>query len=914
MEQRILLNKYVSKNSVNVDNSLSFELSTKHALLPANGVSSVINQHEIYVDERNNCKNYKLFFTINPYMSNVLFNIFTEVVGNEGSSTSFMLTDTPLTKKGDWSKYSVRSYNKGVNVNAINTDISIDTGLTRYEAIRDTEYSHPNIGNFTYYCGVDIFNNHYLRSNGCFAIKKQYSNSFLNNEKVFNTIADILTYGNDIPAKHYRDIPGDGGEESTAITSARYTHMFNHENLLSFKTAFVNNLQEDNGWIGFTNKSYVNVPNHSILVKGKMKDITINKCLNNKGACEFIDLYPDRTLFSFIPKINEKYQNRVEHNWDWCITYPYGKIYEHPNGSSFNFFHKTKGLRVVGFVQDKFAKVNLGDNYVTRERTVVYFRTLAKHGLKSGDFVKMTYGANKDFSLQVVNIGYEDGKYTDYYFQVLYDDLADEWGESSVFINAEFINCINIGVKLNDLYISRMEKGIPSEYYIRSFKCIGGLNSSMNKAGFAKTIYNDPVAQIIYSDNLNVDGLKNHLGMEVDEVFLTFVKRNKGYKEWYLSGKTSPIYVEGSHCFGEVTSGFNFEQYKDEPIVIDPSMNLFNVRKITHSALETFQTTNDIALERDIRIMYDGQEFYGDLVEFNKSTLKENVLEVVHHRFNTAQRELGRLDFTTLYADDLTFDDNDFNIGDDYSHYGAKLDAIPKFTVTRTAVMGGNDSPPAYLCPEGYFYKPHYSVKLHEYEIKVNSSTDSELVITSDVTKLNGAFEYGFTTNIPYNLKNNDVLIIYFNENEYFEGIVSYKTSGCNVVFISQKPIAKTNATDITKVFLRSKDAPETSFYIPDGGGKRLWRNIIPESEISQTSKLYNRPFTNGAIYVNSNINFYLRRQDPEGIYGLQGAGSRGGNSDLQGGVTMDFVVSGLKQILPDVEYKVPNNSTVCEE
>jgi hypothetical protein len=31
-----------------------------------------------------------------------------------------------------------------------------------------------------------------------------------------------------------------------------------------------------------------------------------------------------------------------------------------------------------------------------------------------------------------------------------------------------------------------------------------------------------------------------------------------------------------------------------------------------------------------------------------------------------------------------------------------------------------------------------------------------------------------------------------------------------------------------------------------------------------------NRPFTNGAHYIHNTINFYLRRQDPFGEYGLQ--------------------------------------------
>ena len=41
-----------------------------------------------------------------------------------------------------------------------------------------------------------------------------------------------------------------------------------------------------------------------------------------KNDVIFIDLYPDRSLFSFIPKEN-KSRNRLENNWDYCLTYPF---------------------------------------------------------------------------------------------------------------------------------------------------------------------------------------------------------------------------------------------------------------------------------------------------------------------------------------------------------------------------------------------------------------------------------------------------------------------------------------------------------------------------------------------------------------------------------------------------------------
>jgi hypothetical protein len=52
---------------------------------------------------------------------------------------------------------------------------------------------------------------------------------------------------------------------------------------------------------------------------------------------------------------------------------------------------------------------------------------------------------------------------------------------------------------------------------------------------------------------------------------------------------------------------------------------------------------------------------------------------------------------------------------------------------------------------------------------------------------------------------------------------------------------------------------------------KFVWRNIIKPSEVIRGGETYNRPFANGNFYIEKNINFFLRRQDPVGKYGLSG-------------------------------------------
>ena len=78
----------------------------------------------------------------------------TEVVKNEGSFSNCkaLVTDDDVQPKEE---------------NAVNSE-----PMTRHQTIMDTEYSHPDIGKWVYHCGLDIFNNHKLRSNSFIYISK----------------------------------------------------------------------------------------------------------------------------------------------------------------------------------------------------------------------------------------------------------------------------------------------------------------------------------------------------------------------------------------------------------------------------------------------------------------------------------------------------------------------------------------------------------------------------------------------------------------------------------------------------------------------------------------------------------------------------------------------------------------------
>ena len=135
-------------------------------------VKKTVDQYEIFEKERQECNKYRIILTINPFCSNVLFNTLTEIVKGEGSLRPTIL-----------SKDEIKIGNK---------EIYGKTDISRYDAIRNTEYSRDNIG-FEYRPGFDIFNNHLLR-NKSFKVVNGTNNR--DHRSVFNTIEDVIRQPN----------------------------------------------------------------------------------------------------------------------------------------------------------------------------------------------------------------------------------------------------------------------------------------------------------------------------------------------------------------------------------------------------------------------------------------------------------------------------------------------------------------------------------------------------------------------------------------------------------------------------------------------------------------------------------------------------------------------------------------------
>lgn len=839
--KKILLGQSKGKRNVNETNFTGVELVSTEHILPVDRITQTLDSYKEYLSEKDSSEIYRLIFTINPVCTNILFNSGTEIVYKEGSNDCMCLDSNGSIPNDNCIKNYQRDY-KGMAANA----------LMRNDAIKDTAYSHPEIGCLTYHCGVDIFNNHMLR-NREFKVVNKLKTANTN----FNTITDFL-----------RDADGNVIKErlvkATNMAITTNIHLYQVDDIRSYQESVHDNLVESNGWVGFINPVTMSIPNY---VTGDTS-IIINKCMNNNKAGEFIDMYPDRSLYSFIPKYN-KYRNRLEHNWDYFITYPYSA--------------ETNNELIRGGIKCYFYDLNeLSESYFAKGDSgetnfVVHMKTQIKNVFYKGSFVNFSFGgdAETETPVKVENIGF-NGDDTQHIFSVNFESLvgclmtAGVNGGDPSWRNK--INNLTIRVKKN-------VRGADCKYYIRKFKCISKtLNSSINPLAFAENIYSDKVAQIVFNDDIVTSGLTDNLGRQISEVFLTIVKRNKGNEAWYLDKNYTADTVEFSHCFGKVSSGFDMEPEEGEN---------YNIHYLTAGNRERK------ALENDINDTFN--EFYGDIVEFSPYTIEETVLEDVYHRFNTMQRETELVEYSQVKYDVFKADDYDVTQS--------------SFEVEEKSLFPNVSF--ANICNEGYYYKPHYRVKLREFDDVVRQGSHIKMSFLSGLST-NDNQVFSGTTNVPYGIVcytddsglHSDTLYLIDKDGKRIEAKV-LSVSGplrTEISFSADTIVEISNYN----VFKPNTMKPPYAYELNDGSGRYLWRDVLTENKIMYGDELYNSMFTNGAHYFHSNVNFYLKRQDPFGEYGLN-VRNDGSNMDTFTGAS-----EGELKEISIAEYKTEGENDIC--
>ena len=787
--------------------------------------------------------------------------------------------------------------------------------------VRNTEYANGERP-FVYHCGWDIFNNHILR-NQTFKLVNSYTTTPNDDSygNVFNTIRDFMRDANGDYIKLHRRT------DIKTIEEKDHKRLYLVDDVLSFEDSTNANIYEQNGWFGFNNRSSIVTTEWKKNDK-EWKDMQTAKVFNNddKLACGFVEMYPDSSLYSFSPKYN-KFQNREEHNWDICITYPYKNDYGYEYNEETNKIDLNKENRklIVTKTSDNniinaILLANVKQTKGTSGQDILLFRSFVKHNLKTSDKFKLFYSVDKktyteikDILFEVVNIGNLESEYQDYYFYInniqdVYDNIGSEIldGYSFRFIKVvnnreckyyfrKFRKLPNFKFKKRDITDEDVFKEGELDNYIEK-NCMDVNNEKMllfskeqYPLAFSNTVYGDGNTQIVFTDSIDIDKLTDNLGRPITELYITFIKRNKGHDVWYNTNHSQEQLkkIEFSHCFSEVISGLKMHnEFGDSEELKQARKELADITCIT-----TEDDNYNNLLDKDIDIDKT-DEFYGDLVELNQVTMTETVLSDVCFRFNTEQRENGSIDKCGKYVYDTI-------ITDDYDFDGFVCDAneLDEVNIIRK---------------EGYYYKAHYPVKVREFGAMRQGSHKEITVASCKPKQANGMFievvstlRSGVTSGsivYLYDTENNNKKVAELTVNSVQSSVRfllnTMKREDTNYISIfdivqgllySQRNVQKgekwINANGLEEIAeedmqvndysqpryimrLKNIDIPHYAYEVGENSNIFLWRDVLNVGN-KDTVELIEYPFANGHFYINKEINFFLKRQDPFGYNGL---------------------------------------------
>ena len=975
-EYSILLNSAKNKKNINLNMSIDVDLSVNKKLLNGENTSSIIDSYKIYLDERKKSNKFRIILNINPFCSNVLFNPITEIVKDEGSDSAICLNFSSMAASGfsgdvigkdsgfTWDNYSaVRDTQLSNDSNGFIYHCGVDifnNHILRNKTFKSVNFNEkyktkrwPNLGRAYSDIGVadeDPYSNQKYYNNSV----EHYSPPVYDNS--FNTIDDYMRdrYGAPIVKTTYYMKKNPPTQKNDVFKYNVPLHLYQKYDVYSFEDSIKENLKEINGWFGFSNKSVFNalmlnprgeeeevsesetfsvdptfidqegvvnvVANaEKTILASPAKTPRINKAINNKLTCEFIDMYPERDLFSFTPNYNE-YRKRLEKNWNYCLTYPSEHVY---NVDGVNFLF-SRGRKTPALKVDRFDENIVDDNGLN----VIITYSICQHGLRSGDHINLYKHYNEKNTLlysnaEVIKV------YDKYTFSITKTEsyISNEWVNLNLYTDDELFNGIEIGegrtykynnstfmfgneypvcgskwVSVDDtcmnLFFVKVVNNIECEYYIRKFTRIPNFKFSdteindynvnkynannensiiykfndplkkscdfenhISKIGFADTNYSDGVAQIVYTDDIDISYLKDNLGRPVSDIYLTIVKNNNGYKEWYGIDDTvqnvKSTNVEYSHCFGKNKAQFLLSDFYR----IRTENNAQDVRDITanQGGLGNATYGNEIVFDED-------RSFYGDLCCYSPSDCIEQSIQNVMCRFNTVQREISLYNvkdsvlsaFSSFKYDEITQDDN--------TMLPSKLETLrssDKYSSVMTASSTGY--------PEGYYYQMHYRIPLKDVSDTLSSDQGIKYELYSMSVDINGI---KVRTQEPNGFSLDERLMIYDKDenNIYYMSVAQILTDTifvCNIFdeFGEKKNeyIADIINNDISYlkrfVFLkRHESVPSYAKIIKDGSCRYYWRNIVSNG-IEDNDIVY--PFANGAFYITKTFNFFLRRQDP---------------------------------------------------
>ena len=382
--------------------------------------------------------------------------------------------------------------------------------------------------------------------------------------------------------------------------------------------------------------------------QGYFQPISSTTLSLNSNINSWVDLDPKRNLFSLVDSGNT--------NWEIMITYPYTSDTTH--------FLVNGGLKLIGSTP-----ITVGG------KPMLALYTPVMHNLNVGNSVIIynlgAYAPSSGTTYTVQQIGLSDGTMQDYVFVI------------DVGYTVPAINIVDATSRM-----ARVYNNFISTYYFRIFKRITTYQDyELYNLNFSNNSFNDTVSQFTFNGGLSglpeidVANYVDNLGRPLSQLYLTIVKispyhklqLNTGPWSYIKSGIEMPYfdvlttYLAGAPANSDFLKVADIHRIHDDLSITSASQYV----PVSHIPIENY-------------IQASGNTFYGDLVEYNESTLLETTLGSVNHRFNTTNRIASSA--STMIIVDST------------SHL--------------------------YMGPrqEGYYYNPHYLIQIRNFSSTINTS------------------------------------------------------------------------------------------------------------------------------------------------------------------------------------------------
>lgn len=872
MERRILLNEKRTKRSTNENMTAGLSLMNNANPLPSMQVMEDVSGLDVYNAERLACKNARLTVSVNVIASNVLFNHKTEVVQFNGTKDAVLVNSV---KKVDHLK---------------DDDGEVFNNLTRDTKLSFAQsFDDPGCA-CKYYPGTDIFNNHLIRS-------KTFKLASPKNNHIKSWL--YSGEGDSCKGYHYKK---DGSRETIQL------HTYRKTDILPFDEAVPASLVERDGWFGFNN--------HSVIGIGEGDGKCFDRVLGNEMKCSHISMYPSRDLFPFNVEYN-KHWKRDELNWDYLLLYPSKSVYK-----GFGFIDERHQSLVITSFDDRI--VGAGGKKSIR----IY--SVCKHGLSVGDKIVVFSGEDileepldvtavvdeytfdvdkgkKSFPSEWVDFGNSEGMDVDDKYFVVKPTYVYDYENPSVRYKRHGTSA-NINPASKCLSFAKYVNGEASIYYVRVFskmpnfkwytdgseitdiyragshviedcqKSEYDFETHAGTLGFAKNIYGDEIGEIVYTDDIEYGKVKNNLGLPVTSLYMSFKKRNAGYREWYGKEGKEPQWgsekVERSRAFGKVNCAFELSEASEIDGVYKDARKLHNIKtadpydQLCNSGLSMKELNpdrpdeldDDEIIYRPIRgdngeLVYDGDKnFYGDICSFDWYGYQETVIQEVCYRFAPAQRELNE-------------EDSVFNVFKEFSYDEIKTDDNDdEFEVETFSIPSNSTGTPVCQRKEGYIYEPHSEIRIRTLASEPTIDNGKRFYIKRIHIDGNGLSElWTYDTNF---MENGTEAYIYDTQNKTavkIKAVEILTLRKFRFEFDENDSSFTVDQSRLNTYLLVKPDIealPSNAILMRDGTARLMWRDVIQNGfDVFDDIEVY--PFTNNALYISHNAGIYIRRQGP---------------------------------------------------